>query len=61
MEYIVKARFNSNTKDSRGQVPGDYTKTFGPFSIKTQAEACLAQLAGQAACQGGTIEEGEEN
>lgn len=36
-----------------------YDKTFGPFTIRSQAEATLVQLSGQASCQGAEAVETE--
>ena len=56
MQYLVKAKFSSEPGKPAGK---DYQKTFGPFSQKTQAEACVVQLSGQAACLSATVEEKE--
>lgn len=40
---------------------GIYVKSFGPFTIRSQAEATLVQLSGQASCQGAEVIEAEES
>ncbi len=40
---------------------GTYHKTFGPFTIRSQAEATLVHLSGQASCQGAEVQEVESS
>ncbi len=55
--YKVVAQFADKVPNVAGKIP--YTKTFGPFLSRSQAEATIVQLADQASCQGAEVVETE--
>jgi hypothetical protein len=56
--YNVVAQFTDKPQKA-GEISRQYTKTFGPFSERRTAEACIVQLAGQASCQSAEVQETE--